>query len=149
MKKPFSPNCSVAVVTVADEITGKADFPITRFMGLDVYRTGRGTARATATIGETHHNPNGVAHGSVIFAMADTSMGAATMSILDEGHYCSTIEIQIRYLRLVVAGPVVVETQVIKPGRRIVHLESRATDADGRLVATATGSYAVLEIPST
>jgi len=30
-----------------------------------------------------------------------------------------------------------------------VHLESRATDADGRLVATATGSYAVLEIPST
>lgn len=139
----------MAGVTVADDTIGKADFPITRFMGMEVCRTGIGTARATATIGETHHNPNGVAHGSVIFAMADTSMGAATMSVLDEGFYCSTIEIQIRYLRPVVSGPVVVETQVIKPGRRIVHLESRATDGDGRLVATATGSYAVLEIPST
>ncbi len=148
VKRSSSPNCFAAVATVADETLDKADFPITRFMGMDVHRTGRGTARATATIGETHHNPNGVAHGSVIFAMADTSMGAATMSILDEGSYCSTIEIQIRYLRPVVSGPVVVETQVIKPGRRIVHLESRATDADGRLVATATGSYAVLEIPS-
>lgn len=136
------------MVTVVDDADGRADFPITRFMGMEVYRTGRGTARATATIGETHHNPNGVAHGSVIFAMADTSMGAATMSVLDEGFYCSTIEIQIRYLRPVVSGQVVVETQVIKPGRRIVHLESRATDADGRLVATATGSYAVLEIPT-
>lgn len=133
---------------MADEGAARADFPITRFMGMEVYRTGKGTARATATIGENHHNPNGVAHGSVIFAMADTSMGAATMSILDEGHFCSTIEIQIRYLRPVVSGPVVVETQVIKPGRRVVHLESRATDEDGRLVATATGSYAVLEIPS-
>ncbi len=114
------------------EADNRADFPITRFMGMDVHRTGYGTARATATIGETHHNPNGVAHGSVVFAMADTSMGAATMSILDEGFYCSTIEIQIRYLRPVVSGPIVVDTQVIKPGRRIVHLESKATDAEGR-----------------
>lgn len=137
----------MAVDTVA-ETHDRADFPITRFMGLEVYRTGHGTARATATIGETHHNPNGVAHGSVVFAMADTSMGAATMSVLDEGFYCSTIEIQIRYLRPVVSGSIVVDTQVIRPGRRIVHLESRATDSDGRLVAAATGSYAVLEIPT-
>ena len=125
-----------------------SQFPLAVFLGMTVEKTGYGTARAEVTIDERHLNPNGVAHGSVVFTLADTSMGAATMSVLDEGFYCSTIEIQIRYLRPVVSGPVVVETQVIKPGRRIVHLESRATDADGRLVATATGSYAVLEIPT-
>ncbi|MFM8946165.1 MAG: PaaI family thioesterase, partial [Actinomycetota bacterium] len=69
-------------------------------------------------------------------------------SVLGAGHYCSTIEIQIRYLRPVTDGGLTVETQVVKPGRRIVHLESRVTDANGRLVATATGSYAVLPIPT-
>ena len=123
-------------------------FPLAVFLGMNVETTGVGAGRATITIDQRHHNPNAVAHGGVLFTMIDTSMGAATMSVLDAGHYCSTIEIQVRYLRPVPDGDLTVETQVIKPGRRIVHLESRATDGTGRLVATATGSYAVLPIPS-
>lgn len=125
-----------------------SQFPLAVFLGMSVETTGVGTGRATITIDQRHHNPNAVAHGGVLFTMIDTSMGAATMSVLDTGHYCSTIEIQVRYLRPVPDGDLTVETQVIKPGRRIVHLESRATDGTGRLVATATGSYAVLPIPS-
>lgn len=125
-----------------------SQFPLAVFLGMSVETTGVGTGRATITIDQRHHNPNAVAHGGVLFTMIDTSMGAATMSVLDAGHYCSTIEIQVRYLRPVPDGDLTVETQVIKPGRRIVHLESRATDGTGRLVATATGSYAVLPIPS-
>ena len=133
------------MVTVADSASL---FPLAVFLGMNVETTGVGTGRATITIDQRHHNPNAVAHGGVLFTMIDTSMGAATMSVLDAGHYCSTIEIQVRYLRPVPDGDLTVETQVIKPGRRIVHLESRATDGTGRLVATATGSYAVLPIPS-
>ena len=125
-----------------------SQFPLAQFLGMKVEPTGYGSGRASITIDERHHNPNSVAHGGVLFTMIDTSMGAATMSILESGHYCSTIEIQIRYLRPVPNGDLVVETQVLKPGRRVVHLESRATDGAGRLVATATGSYAVLPIPS-
>ena len=121
-----------------------SQFPLAQFLGMKVERTGSGTGRASITIDEHHHNPNAVAHGGVLFTMIDTSMGAATMSILDDGHYCSTIEIQVRYLRAAGPGRLVVETTVVKPGRRIVHLESRAVDEQGRLVATATGSYAVL-----
>jgi len=123
-------------------------FPLAEFLGMTVETTGTGTGRATVAIDDRHHNPNAVAHGGVVFTMVDTSMGAATMSVLDAGHYCSTIEIQVRYLRPVLHGTLVVETQIVKPGRRIVHLESRATDEQGRLVATATGSYAVLPIPT-
>lgn len=125
-----------------------SQFPLAKFLGMNVETTGVGKGRATVTIDERHHNPNAVAHGGVLFTLIDTSMGAATMSVLDADHYCSTIEIQVRYLRPVLDGDLKVETQVVKPGRRIVHLESRATDGTGRLVATATGSYAVLPIPS-
>lgn len=124
-------------------------FPLAQFLGMTVETTGEGAGRATVTIDDRHHNPNAVAHGGVVFTMVDTSMGAATMSVLEDGNYCSTIEIQVRYLRPVLNGTLVVETRVVKPGRRIVHLESRATDQQGRLVATATGSYAVLPIPTT
>lgn len=125
-----------------------SQFPLAKFLGMNVETIGVGKGRATVTIDERHHNPNAVAHGGVLFTLIDTSMGAATMSVLDADHYCSTIEIQVRYLRPVLDGDLTVETQVVKPGRRIVHLESRATDGTGRLVATATGSYAVLPIPS-
>ena len=62
-----------------------SQFPLAVFLGMSVEKTGYGTARAEVTIDERHLNPNGVAHGSVVFTLADTSMGAATMSILDEG----------------------------------------------------------------
>lgn len=131
---------------MADErpVERTAAFPLAEYLGLTIETTGTGTARASVVVDERHHNPNAVAHGAVVYTMADTSMGAATMSIVPPGHYCSTIEIQIRYLRPITAGPLVVDTQVIKPGRRVVHLESRAVTGDGRLVATATGSFAVL-----
>ncbi|MBM3800490.1 MAG: PaaI family thioesterase [Actinobacteria bacterium] len=121
-----------------------SQFPLAVFLGMTVETTGYGTARAEVTIDERHLNPNGVAHGSVVFTLADTSMGAATMSILDDGLPCSTIDTQVRYLRAAGPGRLAVETTIVKPGKRIVHLESRAVDQQGRLVATATGSYAVL-----
>lgn len=124
-----------------------AAFPLAEHLGLTIETTGSGTARASVVVDERHHNPNAVAHGAVVYTMADTSMGAATMSIVPPGHYCSTIEIQVRYLRPFVSGALTVETQVLKPGRRVVHLESRAVDADGRLIAVATGSFAVLPLP--
>lgn len=124
-----------------------ATFPIAAFMNMTLETIAPGEARATAMIDETHFNPHGIVHGSVFFTLADTSMGLATVSVLPEGRLCSTIEIQVRYLRALGAGRLVVDTRVVKPGRRVVHLESKGVDEHGRLVATATGSYAVLEAP--
>jgi acyl-CoA thioesterase len=103
-----------------------------------------GVATARVTVGPELLNPNGVLHGAVLFAMVDTSMGGATMSILSEGHYCASIEVQLRFLRAVSAGTVTASTRVVHPGRRVVQLHSDVHDADGRLIATASGSFAVL-----
>ena len=123
----------------------RSDFALGEFLGMTVETIEPGVAVAVAEASTTHHNPHGFVHGGVLFTMVDTSMGAATMSTLGDGRRCSTIELQLRFLRPVVDGRIEVRTQVVKPGRRIVHLESRVTDQHGRLVATATGSFAVID----
>jgi acyl-CoA thioesterase len=89
-------------------------------------------------------NPHGVLHGGAVYTMVDYSMGGATMSVLPAGDICATIEIKINYLAGVRDGTLVCDTAVVKRGRRVVFLESRVSDERGQLVATASGSFAVI-----
>lgn len=89
-------------------------------------------------------NPNGVLHGGAVYTMVDYSMGSATMSVLDPGQYCATIEIKMSYLATVRGGTLRCETRVVKKGRHIVFLESAVRDDAHRLVATATGSFMII-----
>jgi len=120
------------------------DFELARFFNLVVDEIADGTCRGHVDVDLARHaNPNGVVHGAVLFALVDTTMGAATMSALD-GRPCASIDVQLRFLRPAVGGVVRAETRVLKAGRRIVHLDSSVTDDGGRLVATASGSFAVI-----
>ncbi|MBK9179109.1 MAG: PaaI family thioesterase [Acidimicrobiales bacterium] len=125
-----------------------SDFPLADLLGLRAERGDPGRGSATIAVTPTHHNPHGVVHGAVVFALVDTAMGAAVTGLLPEGATCATIEVQVRFLRPVTGGPLVAEAEVVHPGRRILHLESRVRDADDRLVALATGSFAVLSPPT-
>lgn len=120
-------------------------FPLADFIGMSIERPEPGRAIARADANATHHNPHGFVHGAVVFTLIDTSMGAAVMSMLPEGQRCSTIELQVRFLRPIVGDALAAETTVVKPGRRVFHLESKVTTSAGTLVATGTGSFAVIE----
>jgi len=107
-----------------------------------------GEAWATVDVGPEHLNPNGVVHGAVLFAMVDTAMGRATMSVLDAGRFCASVEVQLRFIRPASAGVLRAEVIVVKRGTAIVHLEGRVHDDSGRLVATAAGTFAVIDLPA-
>ena len=83
-------------------------------------------------------------HGAAVYTMVDYSMGGATMSVLPPGEICATIEIKISYLASVRGGTLTAETEIIKRGRNVVFLESKVRDDAGKLVATASGSFAVI-----
>lgn len=118
-------------------------FPLQEHLGFTIER-GDGRASDRLDLDARHLNPNAVAHGAVAFTMMDTAMGAAAMSVLDEGDVCTTIEIHTRFHRAARAGSIVAEARVVTLGRRVVHLEASTLDDDGRLVASATGSFAVI-----
>lgn len=98
-------------------------------------------------IGEKHMNTNNVAHGAVLYALADTGMGSALFPTLDEGQVCATIEIKMTYFKPVFAGKVVCRTEMINRGKTIANLESRLY-VDDVLVAQANGNYAIFRIKS-
>jgi acyl-CoA thioesterase len=128
--------------------TDSNPFPLKEHLGFTI-EYGQGSATATLDLDERHHNPNGVAHGAVAFTLMDTAMGGAVVSVIPEDQFCATIEIHTRFHRGVSDGPLTATATVMAPGRRIVHLESQTLDGEGRLVASATGSFAVIPRPTT
>jgi len=125
--------------------TDTGDFPLKRHLGMTIRTLEPGHAEAAITIDERHLNPNGVAHGSVVFAMVDTAMGAAVMGLVPDGKVCTTTDIHVRFARPIFGGRLVADTVVTKPGRTLMHIESKVTNSEGKLVATATGAFLVID----
>ena len=121
-------------------------FPLRSFLDFDVRDGPDGAAIAFLDVDDRHLNPNGIVHGGVVFTLADTAMGRATMAVLGDGQICASIEVSVRYLRPIPGGRLVATASVLRAGRRIVHLECSVTvDDDDRPVAVLQGSFAVLE----
>ena len=94
------------------------------------------------TAGAQHMNPNGVVHGAVLYALADTGMGTALFATLEPGQICATIEIKINYFKPVTAGKIVCETVILNRGKTVANMDSKLY-VDGRLVGQANGNFAI------
>jgi acyl-CoA thioesterase len=134
------------VSTDEDQPRPYGAFALGDLLGLELEPPQDGVCLARLEADERHQNPNGVVHGAVLFAMVDTAMGGATMSVLDEGRICASIDVHLRFLKPVFGGPLEARVEVVRAGRRVVHLEGRVRNGDGEVVAMATGSFAVLEL---
>lgn len=123
---------------------GDSPGPIADLLHIRHVSSGEGRALYELDVQPDLLNPNGVLHGGAVYTMVDYSMGAATMSVVEPGQYCATIEIKMSYLASVRGGTLRCETAVVKRGRHIVFLESKVRDEASRLVATATGSFMII-----
>lgn len=121
--------------------SGSGPGALARTLGIRRVSMGGGRARFALTVRENHMNPNGVAHGGVIYSLADTAMGAALFSALERGQSCTTLEIKINYLAPVTTGEIAVEASVIARTKRTGVLEARVHGDGGALVAVATGTF--------
>lgn len=116
--------------------------PFGRLIGLRVDEMTAGRSRCSLAVEARHLNPNGVVHGAVVYALADTGMGAALYSTLAEGEAGATVEIKINYLAAQRDGTLECETSLVHRTGRLAVLESRVRAA-GDLVAIALGTYSV------
>ena len=82
--------------------------------------------------------------GPVVFALADYGMGAAVWDTLDEGQVCATVNVAINFIDSAASGEVVCTSRVDRRSRRAAATSAELRHADGRLLATAIGSFAVI-----
>jgi acyl-CoA thioesterase len=123
------------------------DFHFARTLGLQmIERGGGGCKMAIAIDSERHFNPHGVAHGGVAYTLADTAMGGALSSLLDDDQWCATLEIKCNYHVGVHEGLLTCEAQVVHRGKRIANIDARLFQ-DGRMVCSANGNFAIFAAP--
>jgi uncharacterized protein (TIGR00369 family) len=96
-----------------------------------------------------HYNPIGSVHGGYAAILLDSTMGLAVHSMLPAGSGYTTLEFKISFIKGMSkdTGPIRSEGRILNVGRRAATAEARITDAKGRLLAHATTTCLVFEIP--
>jgi 1,4-dihydroxy-2-naphthoyl-CoA hydrolase len=112
---------------------------VTEFLGLrwDDVETVRLTIRPELI------NAGGLLSGVVTYALVDYSMGSALWAQTTRDEGIATVNIAINYVQTATEGDIVCRSAVDRRNRRIGVLRSEVTHEDGRLIATAVGTYAI------
>jgi uncharacterized protein (TIGR00369 family) len=99
--------------------------------------------------GFRHYNPIGSVHGGYAATLLDSAMGLAVHTALPAGTGYTTLEFKISFIRGMTrdTGPVRSEGRTMNVGRRAATAEARITDSKGRLLAHATTTCLVFELP--
>jgi len=119
--------------------------PFGALIGLSFSECSEGYSRCALEVAEKLLNPHKVLHGGVVYSLADTGMGAALYTDLDDDELCATVEIKIAYFAAVTSGTLTCETKLIHRSKRIAVLESEIKN-DGRLTAKAMGTFSVSKL---
>ncbi len=88
-------------------------------------------------------NAGGLLSGVATYALVDYTMGSALWAQTSDEESIATVNIAINYVQTAIEGDVVCDTQVDRRNRTSAVLRSEVRHEDGRLLATAIGSYAI------
>ncbi|MFI2362282.1 PaaI family thioesterase [Promicromonospora sp. NPDC019610] len=122
--------------------------PIASHFGLDIDEVEEGRVTFRCTPDESGYNPIGTIHGGVLCTLLDTVCGCAIQSVLPQGKGYTSIEIKVSYVKAVRGGgPLTAEGTVVKAGSRVGFTEGVVRDATGAVVATASSTLLIFDVP--
>jgi uncharacterized protein (TIGR00369 family) len=98
---------------------------------------------------EFHYNPLGSMHGGVYATLLDTAAACSVHTTLPAGVGYTSLDLNVKFLRPVTlaTGRITCRGTVLQRGRRTALAEARLTDAQGKLLAHATSSCLIFDLP--
>ena len=110
---------------------------------------GNGAVAFSSVPGFRHYNPLGSVHGGYAATLLDSGMGLAVQTTLPAGIGFTTLEFKVSFIRGMSkdSGPVRTEGKVLNSGRRAATAEGRIMACNGKLLAHATTTCLVFELP--
>jgi uncharacterized protein (TIGR00369 family) len=123
---------------LAEQSPGFGTFFLARLLELDI-TYGEDSCRIAFPVRSHFFNPGGTLHGGIIATVMDISMGHLLRHVSGAGG--ATLQMNIQYLRPLTEGRATCEGRVLRRGRTVAYLESRLSDAEGRLAAIATSTW--------
>jgi uncharacterized protein (TIGR00369 family) len=120
--------------------------PIAAHFGFTIASVSEGDAVFVATPDESHYNPIGMVHGGMAATLLDSAVGCAVHTTLPAGVGYSSIELKVNYLRPIHAGAGQLRAHgwVVKAGSRVAFAEADIRDAEGKILATASGTCLIM-----
>ncbi len=122
--------------------------PFWKRVGMRVEEAAPGEAAIRVPYDAGLLNANGVVHGGVIFAAADSAIAIALLGLIENRAPIATIELKINFLRPVDGEDLFARARILHCGRRIAVGDATVFDGSGRTVARALATYAIAAAPS-
>lgn len=88
-------------------------------------------------------NAGGILSGVVTYALVDYCMGSTLWAQTAEEERIATVNISINYVQTALEGEIVCRTELDRRNRSSAVMRSEVRHEDGRLLATAIGTYAI------
>ena len=123
---------------------GPTPGPFSALLGFRYISVDEHEAVVEADPGPEHCNGGGIVHGGFLAALLDTTTGWAVHARVPTGIAAPHVALSIQYVRAAVPGVTLVcRGRAVGVGRRIGSTDAEITQ-NGRIVARASGSHAVL-----
>jgi uncharacterized protein (TIGR00369 family) len=122
---------------LASHVQEPGTFFLARLLGLD-FTYGPQRCVIEFDVLDFMLNPRGSLHGGIVCLVLDAAMGHL---MLNEGRAGATLELKTQFVRASTSGRLRCEASVLHAGERVWFMESRCTDAEGRLIASATSTW--------
>jgi uncharacterized protein (TIGR00369 family) len=118
--------------------------PAWQWLGIRAVELGDGMAVLDMTPTEHMANHAGFVHGGMISALADSAMGRSLRTLKPGVVRAMSFDLKLSFIAAAKVGETLRATgRVIHAGRRTVVAECMVEGPGGRLVATASGTFAV------
>lgn len=121
--------------------SGQPLMPIAALLGMKLTSVETGQATLEYETATQHANAMGTLHGGVLCAIADTAMGVAFYTVLEEHESLTTLELKINYLKPVWKGKLTAMAKVVKRGKTTGLVECDILDETTQLIARTSSTY--------
>ena len=114
------------------------------WLGLTLVDSGEGYATVEMTATEDMANQSGFVHGGMISTLADSAMGRSLRTIEPGVARAMSFDLKLSFINAAKIGETLRATgRVVHAGRRTMVAECRVEGRGGRLIATASATFAV------
>ncbi|OLB87372.1 MAG: PaaI family thioesterase [Chloroflexi bacterium] len=115
-----------------------------QWLGIGLVELGEGRATVEMTPSEDMANHAGFVHGGMITALADSAMGRSLRTLVPGVARAMSFDLKLNFISAAKVGEKLVAVgNVVHAGRRTAVTECRVEAPGGRLVATASGTFAI------
>jgi len=89
-------------------------------------------------------NADGSMFGGYIAALADQMLAFAAMTVVPDGSAFRTVNLNVQFIRVARAHPLLIEAQVISATKSVIVVEATFLREDGELIARASAQQMVV-----